>query len=72
MGTWLRHIDRFKRKYYKAFAKDPILEADFMYLIHKRVQVFLHYCNTTAIEGVESGSLAEIRGLKKMWTEGSG
>ena len=33
--------------------------------IHKRVQVFLHYCNTTAIEEVESGALEEFRGLQK-------
>ena len=33
--------------------------------IHKRVQLFLHSCNTTAIEDVESGGLAEFRGLQK-------
>ena len=33
--------------------------------IHKCVQVFLHSCNTTAIEEVESGALEEFRGLKK-------
>ena len=33
--------------------------------IHKRVQVFLHSCNTTAIEEVESGALEEFRGLQK-------
>ena len=43
MGTWLRHIDRFRRKYDKAFAKDPLFEAYFMYHIHKRVQLFLQY-----------------------------
>ena len=32
--------------------------------IHKRVQVFLHSCNTTAIEDVESGALAEFGGLQ--------
>ena len=30
--------------------------------IHKRVQVFLHSCNTTAIEELESGALAEFGG----------
>ena len=33
--------------------------------IHKRVQVFLHYCNTTVIEEVESGTLEEFWGLQK-------
>ena len=33
--------------------------------IHKLVQVFLHSCNTTAIEEVESGALDEFRGLQK-------
>ena len=33
--------------------------------IHKMVQVFLHSCNTTAIEDVESGALEEFWGLQK-------
>ena len=33
--------------------------------IQKRVQVFLHSCNTTAIEDVESGALEEFQGLQK-------
>ena len=33
--------------------------------IHKRVQVFLHSCNTTSIEEVESGALEEFIGLQK-------
>ena len=49
MGTWLRHIDSFKRKYDKAFAKDPLFGVYFMDHTHKHVQVFLHSCNTTAI-----------------------
>ena len=36
-----------------------------MDFIQKRVQLFLHSCNTTAIEDVESGSLAEFGGLQK-------
>ena len=56
MGSWLRHIDRFERQYNKAFARDPLFEADLMNRIHKCVQVFLHSCNTTAIEDVESGA----------------
>ena len=33
--------------------------------IHKRVKVFLHSCNTMAIEDVDSGVLEDFRGLKK-------
>ena len=33
--------------------------------IHKCVQVFLHSCNTTGIEEMESGDLAEFGGLHK-------
>ena len=33
--------------------------------IHKRVQVFLQSCNTTAIEDVELGALAEFGGIHK-------
>ena len=33
--------------------------------IHKRVQVFLQYCNARAIEDVESDALEEFRGLQK-------
>ena len=65
MGTWLRHIDRFDCQYYKAFARDPLFGVDLMDLIQKRVQVFLHSCNTTTIEDVDSGALAEFGGLQK-------
>ena len=33
--------------------------------IHKRAQVLLHSCNTTAIEDVESGALAEFLGTSE-------
>ena len=65
MRSWLRHIDRFKQKYYKAFARDPLFGEGLMDRIHKRVQVFLHSCNTTKTEEVESGALAEFGGLQK-------
>ena len=42
MGTWPRHIDRFKQNYDKVFAKDPLFGADLMDQIYKHVQVFLH------------------------------
>ena len=65
METWTRHIDRFKRQYDKSFAKDTLFGEDLMDRIHKRVQVFLHSCNTTAIEEVDTGSLTEFVGLQK-------
>ena len=65
MGMWLRHIDRFDRQYNKTFAKDSLFGEDLMDRIHKRVQVFLHSCNTTAIEDVEPGALTEFGGLQK-------
>ena len=65
VGTWMRHIYQFKWQYDKAFARNPLFGADLMDRIHKRVQVFLHSCNTTAIYDVESGALAEFGGLQK-------
>ena len=65
MASWPRHIDRFEREYDKAFAREPLFGADIMDRIHKRVQVFLHSCNTTANEEVESGAMAEFGGLQK-------
>ena len=59
MGMWPHHVDRSERKYGKASARDTLFGADLMDHIHKGVQVFLHSCNTTAIEDVESGALAE-------------
>ena len=70
MVTWPCHIDRFKRQYDKAFAKNPIFGVHLMDQIHKRVQVFLHSCNTTYIEDVESRALAEFRGLQKKMERG--
>ena len=65
MALWPRHIDWFERKYDKAFARDPLFRADLMDCIHKRIQLFLHSCNTTAIEEVNLGAFEEFRGLQK-------
>ena len=62
---WPRHIDRFERQYDKAFVRDPLFGADLMGRIRKLVQMFLHSCNTTAIEDVDSGALTEFGGLQK-------
>ena len=65
MASWPRHIERFERQYDKDFSRDPLFGADLMDRIHNRVQVFLHSCNTTAIEDVDSGDLEEFQGLQK-------
>ena len=65
MASWPHHIDHFEQKYDKAFTRDPLFGADLVDRIHKRVQVFLHSCNTKAIEEVESGALAEFGELQK-------
>ena len=65
IGIWTRHIDRFERQFNKAFTRDLLFGADLMDIIHKRVQVFLHSCNTTSIEDVESGALADFMGIQK-------
>ena len=72
MASWPRHIDCFERQYDKAFYRDPLFGADLMDRIHKRVQVFLHSCNTTAIEDVESGALEEFRASRRGWIEANG
>ena len=50
MASWPRHVHCFGRQYDKAFTRDPLFGAVLMNCIHKHVQVFLHSCNTTAME----------------------
>ena len=70
MGAWPRHIDRFDWKYDKAFARDPSL-GRIRWIISTNVFIFFQSCNTTAIEDVVSGALAEFGGFRKRWREGS-
>ena len=70
MVTWPRHIDHFERTYDKAFVKDPLFGSDLIDRIHKCVQVFLHFCNTTSIKDVELGAPAEFGKLKKKLERG--
>ena len=65
MGLWPHHIDCFERQYDKAFTRDPLFGSDLMDIIHKRLQVFIHSCNTIAIKEVEAGALAEFGGIQK-------
>ena len=64
-GKWPPHVDRFEKQYDKAFVRYPLFGADLMDRIHKRVQFFLHSCNTTTIGDVESGGLVEFGELQK-------
>ena len=41
MASWPRHIDRFERKYIKAFARDPLFGADLI----DRIHVFRYFYN---------------------------
>ena len=41
-----------------------------MDLIQNIVQVFLRSCNTTAVEDVDSGALAEFKGIQKRLDRG--
>ena len=65
MGMWPPHIDHFEQQYNKSLARDPLFGADLVDFIHKRVQVFLLSCNTTTIEDVEAGALAQFEELPK-------
>ena len=65
MASWPRHFYRLERQYDNSFASDPLFGADMMDIIHKCVKVFLHSCNTTSIEEVESGALEEFREIQK-------
>ena len=60
MATLSHHIDRFEKQYVKAFAGDRLFGAVIVDIIHKWVQVFLHSCNTTLLDEVETGSLSEF------------
>ena len=59
MASWPCHIDRFERKYDKIFSGHRLFGEEIVVRIHKRVQVFLHSCNTMPLEDVETGALAE-------------
>ena len=65
MVIWPYNIDRFDRQYDKAFTKYPLSGADLIDRIHNCVQVFLHPCNTTSTEDVESGALKEFGWILK-------
>ena len=58
MATWHIHIERLEQQYDKVFSKDPLSGSDLIYIIHKRVQVFLHFFNMMVIEDVHLGFIA--------------
>ena len=64
MSTWPHHIDRFEWQLKKACALNPFFGAYLVDRIHKLVQVFLHSCNKTCLDDVETGVLLEFGKLK--------
>ena len=60
MATWTRQIDHFERQYDKDFKGDRLFGKDIVDIIHKHVQILLQSCNTTSLEEVETGALAEF------------
>ena len=62
-----RHIDRFERKYDKAFTGDPLFRSDIVDRIHKWVQVLLQLCNTACLDDIKSGTLMEFGDLQRVW-----
>ena len=60
MATWPRCIDRFKSQYDKVFTGHSLFGVDIVDQTHKQLEVLLRSCNTTSLEDVEIGSLAEF------------
>ena len=60
MATCPHHIDLFDWQYEKAFVGNPLFGADLVDRIHKWAQAFLHLCNTTCLDDVETGALSEF------------
>ena len=58
METWTCHINRFEWQYDNTFAGKPLFGADLVDRTNKRVQVSLHLCNTTCLDGVDMGALS--------------
>ena len=70
MGTWYRHIYRFKRQFDKAFARNRLFEAKIVDRIHKRVQVFLQSCNMTSLNSIKTGALLRFGELQRRVDKG--
>ena len=64
-GNMASSYCRFERQYDKSFSKDNIFGVDIIDIIHKRLHVFLHSCNTMDIEDIESVTLVEFSSLYK-------
>ena len=60
MAMWLCHIDRFEWQYDMAFSGNRIFGAYLMDHIRRCVQIFLHSCNTTSMDDVDTGALSEF------------
>ena len=55
-----RHIDRFDKKYDKAFTGNLLLGAGIVDRVDNRVQIFLHSCNTTSLDDIDTGTMSEF------------
>ena len=60
METWLFYIDRYKRKYDKAYMAKSFLMTDNTGWIQNQVQVLLNFCNTEFLENMEMAALTRF------------
>ena len=54
MVAWPHHIDCFELQYDKTFAVHRLFRVEIVDRIHKRIQVFMHICNTTYLKDEET------------------
>ena len=54
IAAWPHHIDCFERQYDKTFAVHRLFRVEIVDRIHKRIQVFMHICNTTSLKDEET------------------
>ena len=57
METWPRHIDRFEWQFDKAFTGRRLFGEEILDQTRKRLQVFLHRCNTISLEDINTSAL---------------
>ena len=58
MSTWPFHIDRFELQFDKDFAGNRLFGSEIVDGIHKKVQVFIHSCNTTYLDYTKTSALS--------------
>ena len=65
MSTWPCHNDSFYQHYNKAFVGNPFFVAYIVDQIRKRVQFFLHFCNTRYLDDMEMVSLLKFGKIQR-------